>query len=151
MTEHGSEFTTALIKRLQKATTLDRDIDFDIAYAIDWRYDAGEDCGFREYADKFQRLARKDNYPRYTASLDAALTLVGDFWLELAVYHEGVFGAHAWLHAPEHLVSSKMIVWGEAHLKPSQSTSFKNAHDLYPIAICVAALKAANKQVLSGR
>ncbi len=140
-----------LIERLEKATGPDRELGNEVLLACGWRIEEHGDgpdrhvfwCGQDDYADGDQ--------PDPTASLDAALTLVDDFWLELAVYHEGVFGAHAWLHAPEHLVSSKMIVWGDAHLKPSQSISFKDAHDLYPIAICVAALRAANKQALSGR
>ena len=121
MTEHGNELIAALIERLHKATGPDRTIDFDIAYAINWRYDMEPDCTWREYADKFPRLARKDNFPRYTESLDAAWSLMP----------EGAVG----------FIGNDFELPGNAHI----NNTFRNfsGHGANPaIAFCIAAFGA---------
>ncbi len=63
-----------LIGRLEKATGPDRELDFDIAIQTGWKI--ADDCAFSDYAKQYPKLARKDNFPYYTSSIDAALTLV---------------------------------------------------------------------------
>ena len=72
----------------------------------------------------------------WTTSLDAALTLVPEgCWPWLSVYHQGSFGAHAKLYGPR-------IVHGVAHLTPANAAGYRNATDLWPLALCIASLKA---------
>lgn len=119
-----------LIAKLESATGPDRDLDFEIAYAIDWR--VSDDLNFRQYADTYKKLARKDNYPAYTESIDCALTLVPEGW---TVANIGQRDSGAW--------------WAE--LRRGSQTSYDKVelsgigiNDKLPlaIAICIASLKA---------
>lgn len=65
-----------LIARLEAVAGPSRELDFDIACAVDFKI--ADDLGFREYAATYPKFAARDNFPAYTASIDAALTLVPD-------------------------------------------------------------------------
>lgn len=81
---------------------------------------------------------------RFTSSIDAALTLLPEniCWPSLAVYENGLFGAHCKLYGPSTKWMSDSIVWGEAHVKPMKSARYTDATELWPLAICAAALRA---------
>lgn len=66
-----------LIERLEKATGPDREVDFQLALLVDWRI--ASDLTFREWVRDYPHLSRKsDEWPYYTSSIDAALTLARD-------------------------------------------------------------------------
>lgn len=82
-----------LADRCEKATGPDRRLDVEIAVAVDWRWDDWEpdEATARAMAEKhgIDWLAGRAkegissmwrHMPRYTASLDAAMTLVPDGW-----------------------------------------------------------------------
>lgn len=69
----------SLISKLEAATGPSRELDCEIALAVGW---GSEDqrAELRKYTDHASRIfvAREIGVPRYTGSLDAALTLVPD-------------------------------------------------------------------------
>lgn len=66
-----------LIERLEKATGPDREVDFQLALLVDWQI--ASDLTFREWVRDYPHLSRKsDEWPHYTSSIDAALTLARD-------------------------------------------------------------------------
>lgn len=141
--------TATLISRLEEAKGPDRELDAEIALAvlsgeIEWRQAqyTGESYPVRKYESRDHVLGfGRDPVESYTASVDAALTLVPSGW-------------------------SVLFAWnGETsicniHLKP-----LGNPSGLWPdagkstnpaIAICIAALKArevlrAQVEILGGK
>lgn len=80
-----------LIERIEAAEGPSRELDLEVAYAVDWRWEDWEDGDptVRGHVDKHGfdwMLARLNQsvtvwprlLPQYTASLDAAMSLVGD-------------------------------------------------------------------------
>lgn len=64
-----------LVERLARAAEPDRDIDYDLALSCDWKVNGG--MTFRQYAMEYPKWVRRsDEWPRYTRSIDAALTLM---------------------------------------------------------------------------
>lgn len=129
-----TERLDALIAKLEGASEGSRELDAAVGVA----------CGL--VPRRTQRYAAREwprrptsvrlGWPRLTTSLDAALTLVPEgCWPWLSVYHQGSFGAHAKLYGPR-------IVHGVAHLTPANAADYRNATDLWPLAICIASLKA---------
>jgi len=142
----ASDEIEALIERLEKATWPDRELDAHIHQARwpqlrDMHFDAS---GWLVGGDRPNPI----NPPHYTSSIDSALTLVpaDRCSLRLAAYDNGVFGAHAWLLGPSKPWMSNTVVHGEGHVKPASGGSYKRAHDLYPLAICIASLRARATQ-----
>jgi len=107
-----------LIERLEKATGPDHGLDREIeSYFWDsphpqWKSDAG--------------------LPRYTSSIDAALTLVPEGWRTASVEERFVGGEWLWS-----LKSCGVYAWG--------------VHRCTAIALCIAALKARAALVQSLR
>lgn len=126
-----------LIEALEKATGPSRELDAEIAAAVDFRADDGH-LSARATVTKFgaaylaERSQSHQNIwshvlPRYTASLDAAITLVPDGYLWM-------------LH---HGIQSTAIVWSlesdydEGHPRPT------GQHEDSPaIALTLACMKA---------
>jgi hypothetical protein len=145
--------TAELIARLEKATGPDREIDSVIWRTADFA-NWDRECSFKGFryaghthtrAEKRQHENRMSEHyaPKFTTSIDAALTLVPErCWPMLSVYAHGVFGAHCWLIGPLHEFASNSAIHGEAYLAPQASASFTDATKLWPVAICIAALKA---------
>lgn len=135
-----TERLDALIARLEAATEGSREMDHGIAEAV---LAAGSEVRLWGQSPD-EPPVKTFRYPNgsegsalnYTSSLDAALTLVPEgCWPWLSVYHQGSFGAHAKLYGPR-------IVHGVAHLTPANAAGYRNATDLWPLALCIAALKA---------
>ena len=51
-----------------------------------------------------------------------------------------------WSLGPSGEYMSDTSVHGEAHIKPSKTTEYSNAHDLYPLALLLAFLRAEEKK-----
>ena len=132
-----------VIERLEKAKEGSRELDAEILRAVKPEF---ADMALHPHAPGWLMGGdhKQPEYaPAYTQSLDAALTLVADdWWPAFACYDNGRFGAHVWLRGPSNPVASDMKVWGEAHLRPARTDGYKHAIALYPLALCIAALKA---------
>lgn len=112
-----------LIERLEKATGADRELDKDI-YVLTTGGDPSEHRINWQYAQFL---------PRFTESMDAALTLVPEGWwwvLKLAPHRKGAF---AELH-------SHKIGGGELAISDGTTPA---------IALCIAALKARSVATIS--
>lgn len=116
-----------LIERLRNATGPDRQLDEAIATAIGWTkkpWQAGA-CwlppGGKTTTD------RKTSLPKYTASIDAALTLVPKGWT--STIHVTINGGHA-------------EIWANESRHIQDGASLVNA----AIALCIAALRARESQ-----
>ena len=70
-----------LIRRIEKAAGPDRELDVEIALAIGWRLDQSEPRDRWWEPDRSHYL---DEPPEFTASMDAAMTLLKDEWIRLA-------------------------------------------------------------------
>lgn len=127
---------TALIERLEKAGGPSRELDAQIAYAV--QLDRS-DVHNREFVTVFERHGPEEmgrvadtwNIPKYTASIDAALTLVPEGWSKtIDEYADGRGVARC---------------WGKA----APGEPFGRGPDTHhveactaPLALCIAALKA---------
>ena len=82
---------TSLLSRLQSLTAPDREVDAEIALKAGWtkRYSAVGDCVIWRDADANTSLTP----PRYTESLDAALTLVPNGWHPIIDYRDNLDGS----------------------------------------------------------
>jgi hypothetical protein len=112
-----------LIERLEKAAGPDRQLDNAIEEAVD-----------------FPKPANPDDLPGYppyfTASIDAALTLVPEHsTIRIANCHEGIVGGHAWVAALKNPYMSFPEIFGEFCSTPDNRQSMA-------VALCIAALKA---------
>lgn len=134
--------TTDLIKRLEEATEGSRELDVWISFAIgdyvahdqndiekcarEWcelnEYDPGEGYG----VPYVSCAADTVGIPRYTTSLDAAMTLVPEGWwfLDLTQDDGG---------------------WQAGVIKPGYETGTDGPMATGPIALCIAALKAKDQ------
>ena len=107
--------TSELIERLEKATGPDRELDALIWYAVVERPAAGEKID-RDMVNR---------WPTYTASIDAALTLVPEgMRRRTVVMEDGKSGVQLWW--PDEDMPG---AWGRAHASE-------------PIATVIAALRA---------
>lgn len=116
--------TADLITRLESADGPSRELDADIARAIGW------ECVVRDPEAQGKYVCWRKHYrsgewimlPRYTASIDAALTLVPEGW-DWAIFHtNGGLTIHAWC-------GDKIDHFG----------------DTPALALCIAALRAHQK------
>jgi len=121
-----------LIERLGKATGPDRTLEFYIAFAVRWRPDGESARSFAEHEAKHDYATAwiahapfrsRWNIPHYTASIDAALTLVPEGWM-----WDVASSGCAWIMRDGDSVCDSQIVIGGIE-SPA-------------IAICIAALKA---------
>ena len=134
-----------LIPRLERATGPDRELDGDIALANGWRHEEAEygkgisgqplikhtwtSPSGEEFWEKTTIFDRANKYPEelphYTASLDAALTLVpeGCQWT--------IEADTAWLRWPE----------GDK-IREAQGAFNRSGGKKTALALCIAALKA---------
>ena len=118
---------TDLIKRLEAATEADRELDWDIAILF------GVKRGPRpEIRRELSQTEFVVGLPRYTASIDAALTLVPDgYYLELK-------GPRTYLNIPTPVPN-----YWSAHISSfDYEKSTSGWGSTAPLAICIAALKA---------
>jgi len=147
----------ALAARAEAATGADRELDAEIAYAICWRWEGWEEGDLRiEERALDQRVSAVlnrhnsiwQNLPRYTASIDAAMTLIPADW--------AISSLSAWPASPEdadnarpdaasvNLVQSSLKRMGRQRIWDHGSDDRKasgNAADA-PRAITAAALRA---------
>jgi hypothetical protein len=125
---------TDLIKRLEEAREGSRELDLDIALAIDLkasggqpRWDSVRDGVAQDGRGRFtsDALGYVSQIPRYTRSVDAALTLVpeGHAW---SVQFSASTRGEAWLYPPDNI----------------EDRQFYAAAATAPLALCAAALKA---------
>lgn len=125
-----------LIARLEKAMGPDRELDVLIGYAVDLRGDdkhlsfrtSFDTCGMKmmlEMAESYQNIWRTE-LPRFTSSIDAAMTLVPEGWNRRA--------------------SETDKHWWWAELREGHETSYNRVEigqsPSLPVSICIAALKA---------
>lgn len=103
---------SSLIERLEAAAAPDWELDVEIHVSL---------VGIKN-APKLL-----DSYPKYTASIDAALSLAhgDDMW---RIGHDGE-GAY-----PDRF-KAQIVTWDNGR-------AFHSIHDVAPIALCIAALKA---------
>ncbi len=130
----------SLIERLEKATGPDRELDVLIGYAIDLMGDdkhlsfrtSFDTCGMEmmlRMAESYQNIWRTE-LPRYTASIEAAMTLVPHDWRIYAIQEEYIVPRGNWFAGLDHRT---------AHHKYG---SMIGKSSTPAIAICIAALKA---------
>jgi hypothetical protein len=127
---------SAIIERLERAAGPDRELDGDIALAIDLVpahherepkassiYDGGHfhHVWSAERPNEYDQEGRGYTAPAYTASLDAAMTLAEGFGGQVTFFKDGTAKAFLWQPYP-------LAVEGKA-ASPA-------------IALCIAALKA---------
>lgn len=123
-----------LLEKLLSATGPDRRLDTEIGLALDIETAWSGDLRQLGYAENvFIALGAQP----YTASIDAALTLVPDGWAWALHHHRDCTGANA---VPFAKVSRAS--WNKRH---NEAEFYKEAHSrgaTPAIAICIAALKA---------
>jgi hypothetical protein len=119
-----------LIAKLEAATKGSRELDLDLW----WECKANRGSSNSPMPEDYRRSNLKMNdAPRYTTSLDAAMTLVPEGWSiglgDLRSYNPIIWRAHL-----------------RDHNNPSASTrDWKEGHAPTPaLALCIAALKARN-------
>lgn len=132
---------SALIKRLESATGPDRALDHAIF---------AEDRGWSmplhgASLQEFEEMTRDHGRTNYTASLDAALTLVPEHsTIRMANCHEGIVGGHAWIATLRHETMSFPEIFGEFCSTPDNRKSMA-------IALCIAALRARAEHEVAER
>ena len=109
-----------LIARLEKATGPAWQLDADIAVGMGWALDESDQL--YPWANPNGDLL--EDCPHYTASIDAALTLVPEGWTRFVD-----------ATAPECLIDVELFAPGKGPLT-------KGSHRCESIALCIAALKA---------
>lgn len=116
-----------LLARLERATGPDRELDRDIAMACGWRCKTPDGATTLYWRRGNYSWTREDNDhpPLYTASFDAALTLVPEGWTRAVD-----------ATAPECRIDVDLFEPG------SHGAQVRGTHDSEPIATCIAALKA---------
>ena len=115
-----------LIARLEAATGASRELDAAIAEAVGYivRYDKADPRGTTPYYQPVPDYSWRP-VPTYTASIDAALTLVPEGW-DYTIYSRGEVSVHR---------------------SKSGTRTFYDAEAATPaLAICIAALKARGVQ-----
>lgn len=139
-----------LIERLEKATGPDRLLDAMIVVELNLRNDLWFEEG-ELWIEKTQHepiirvnlIGRRSagnppygDYLRYTASIDAALTLVPPHSdVRMATCHKGVVGGHAWVSTLRNSHMSFPEIFGQFLSTPDDRKPL-------PLALCIAALKA---------
>jgi hypothetical protein len=116
-----------LIERLEKATGPDRELDGAIALSLGWTFQKmkGDSKPYYRKPGETTYYMRSE-VPAYTASIDAALTLVPEGWAyQLTLLFE-----------PRVHGNQQAIVW------PPDKASPVSGAPTMPLAICIAALKA---------
>lgn len=126
-----------LISKLEAATEGARWLDEEVAVAVGWtRKDVKHDFKWKAPDDQLYILP-----PRYTTSLDAALTLVPDSgvknspWLP-CIELERTWGEHRW---------DGEFRW-EVHLSHPTLDAHVASAPTAPLALCIASLKAARHE-----
>jgi hypothetical protein len=126
---------TELAERCEKALVPDRELDAEIYNAAPEANRKAERLPMEKWGDRFDDgwrtmwADREDKYPeklkRYTASLDAAMTLVPEGWLPLLDSTDAEAGRH----------------YVELFPLPEKPIA-KSCAGTLPLALCAAALKA---------
>lgn len=127
-----------LIAALEAATGPSRELDFWC-----WWWGKASHNGELPDADYAAANIKNDPGPRYTASIDAALTLVPEGWTaSVAVYGDGLLKASS-LIGPEYVdegdrLPNRVVLHGHARTPA--------------IALCITSIKArANQQITTSR
>lgn len=128
-----------LIERLEKATEGSHQLDAEVAKAIGWekRYISQEDA----IGDWHAPGGAIKPLPRFTTSLDAALTLVPEGW------SPSMFSwAHPALSPLNELVRVSLVVEGTGAGSDPLIRSYRVGEaSTAPLALCIAALKARSE------
>jgi hypothetical protein len=124
----------SLLERVEKATGPDRELDLEIANVAGWRCD-----GDWLYTPSGAMAAfNDDSPPRYTASLDASLSLVNEMlpgWTRLVDATAPECGINVELFAPDDKVSRR-----RGRRRAPHRT--KGTHNLEPHATLIAIIRA---------
>lgn len=129
---HPMTALTTLAARVEAASGADRDLDAEIARAAGWDTVDGEQWWSPADAAERRRLKvsrwrhQPVPLPAFTASLDAAMTLVPEGWRKMVDDLD---------RTPEAIVST-----------PEQRRSWDAAAATLPLALCAAALRALAAQ-----
>lgn len=125
-----------LIERLGKAVGPDKELDWDLALLAGWeRRDwdiASANLGW--FAPGVPNVMHSDP-PRYTASIDAALTLVPDGWAWAVREHRDCPPPHS-----DALAKVSRVAWGCPEGELYEQSQAR--HPTPAIALCIAALRA---------
>lgn len=133
-----------LIERLAAATGADCDLDAEIARAIGWWQDADGEwhaAGAFFPDGKMRVTSYTVDLPEYTASADAALTLVPDGAFVFSVEWDdepGQYPLHACIMSPAKPKNIEEV----AHLERPDDAKRGGWKKRLPILICLAALRA---------
>lgn len=114
-----------LVAALEAATGPDRELDAEVYKAEHPKFTLDRP----HMHERLQSIATLNKCPRYTASLDAALTLVP----------EGA--AFQFLYEPNAINGHDAIVWPKCDKWVNPNTGMA-VHKYLAIALCIAALKA---------
>lgn len=138
----------SLIERLEKASGPDRDLDGAIAVAVGpWTERHGLPG---PWVSKGPNHAINEA-PHFTASLDAALTLVPEGWIVVSMKNGDLDRKYYDIRAS---TKWSVIIARNGHKleAPSEVLTFPSAtHESPAIALCIAALKAREHATLRAR
>jgi hypothetical protein len=129
--------TEELIARLAAATGPDRELDREIAPFLGWvREKRGRDRREWWYRPSGGRAYTwyEDHCPQYTASIDAALTLVPEGWASASI--QDGRGPIGYVH------NNAMAFVGIAGRPNPAKVWHEVRHPVRAIALCIAALRA---------
>jgi hypothetical protein len=143
-----------LVARLEKASGPDRELDADIAIAVFATVNTEDDLVYARkrspgndathpghYFIKSRSGAQAHSAPHYTASVDAALTLVPEGWrFDISNRAPTPHAGRAYIH------NGELIYAGVGGTRNPRYQAFENTAASPAIAICIAALRARASQ-----
>ena len=132
-----------LIERLDVVTAPDRQLDVLIALALDWSHPSAG-CTLRQLqalgetvediaADTERQTSILNQLPRYTASLDDAMTLIPQGWESVSIRQtdDGEWHAELARHDGHMMAEDPEEWWVDAERRPNPA-----------LALCAASLRA---------
>ena len=144
MAEKREKIIADLIERIEAATSGDREIDRDIAFATGWRMRAGVWL----VPDEFRHPVGVNVFPPFfTGSLDAAMTLVPRGWIvEIRRYFNGDGEFVASVSLTDSFTVGRGCHPEEEFTTSSRAVERRPDADPTPRALCAAALRAAQSR-----
>lgn len=117
-----------LIAALEAATDSDRELDAAIAEFLGYRTGTGQARYTMEIAYWWDGPLGREPLPRFTGSLDAAVTLIPNEF----TWNIGKWKSHSGDGPP--------VFWADVHIDEDRHVAVR--HVSAPISVCIAALRA---------